>query len=201
MTDIERLPSCEDPFDHLMPVEEARQRLLAALRPCTDTDSAVVALRDAHGRVLADAVSAPFNVPTEANAAMDGYALASASIPSQGIEKLRLVGTSWAGRPHVQTINVGEAVRIYTGAVMPPGADTVVIQEHVEADDTQVSIDARVVAGRNVRAAGEDVAVGDLVFAAGRRIGAADIGVLASLGIVALRVRPRLRVALSLIHI
>ena len=195
MSEIERLPSCEDPFDHLIPVDEARRRLLEALRPVVSPEVEVVALREAAGRVLAEAVSAPFNVPTEANAAMDGYALASASIPEEGIGTLKLVGTSWAGRPHAETVNVGEAVRIFTGAVMPPGADTVVIQEHVDATDAHVSIDASVVAGRNVRAAGEDVAMGDRVFDAGRRLGAADIGVLASLGIVAVRTRPRLRVA------
>ncbi len=195
MSTIEQQPSCEDPFDHLMPVDEARRRLLDKLRPERITGVDRVPLGEAAGRVLASPVDAPFNVPIEANAAMDGYALAASDIPDDGTACLPVVGTSWAGRPHSQPLPAGSAVRIFTGAVMPDAADTVVIQEHVQADTQTVTIDHRVVPGRNVRAAGEDVAIGDRVFDAGRCLAAADIGVLASLGFAAVPVRRRLRVA------
>ncbi len=195
MSTIDKLPSCEDPFDHLLPVDEARQRLLDTLQPVVTAAVESVPLTEACGRVLAIAVTAPFDVPPEANSAMDGYAISAGDIPDEGLARLRIAGTAWAGRPHVSQFVRGEAVRIFTGAVMPAGLDTVVIQEHVRADEHSVQIDNEVVPGRNVRAAGEDVAKGEAVFAAGRRLTAADIGVLASLGIVRVPVRQRLRVA------
>lgn len=195
MSEIDRLPSCEDPFDHLLPVDDARQRLLDSLKPAQVTGTESVSLRQAAGRVLSASIAAPFNVPIEANAAMDGYAIAATSIPDKGVASLAVCGTALAGRPHVESVAAGQAVRIFTGAVMPVGTDTVVIQEHVKATDDAVLIDSEVVPRRNVRQAGEDVAVGDQVFAAGRRLTAADIGVLASLGFAQVTVKRRLRVA------
>lgn len=195
MSTIDKLASCEDPFDHLLPVDEARQRLLDTLQPVAFEKMQQVPLADASGRVLAQAITAPFDVPPEANSAMDGYAIVADDIPTEGETRLRIVGTAWAGRPYGAAVARGEAVRIFTGAVMPAGADTVVIQEHVRADEQSVHIDSKVVPGRNVRAAGEDVALGELVFDEGRRLTAPAIGVLASLGIVSAGVRERLRVA------
>jgi len=189
MSTIDKLASCEDPFDHLLPVDEARQRLLDTLQPVAFEKMQQVPLADASGRVLAQAITAPFDVPPEANSAMDGYAIVADDIPTEGETRLRIVGTAWAGRPYGAAVARGEAVRIFTGAVMPAGADTVVIQEHVRADEQSVHIDSKVVPGRNVRAAGEDVALGELVFDEGRRLTAPAIGVLASLGIVSAGVR------------
>jgi len=191
---IEREPSCEDVVEPaLLPVIEARRRIAARLVPLAERET--LALADAAARVLAEDVNAPFDVPARANSAMDGYAIDRVSIPATGEATLALVGTAWAGRPFAGRLAAGQAVRIFTGGVMPDGADTVVIQEHVAADEASVRIDADVTPGRNVRAAGEDVAAGQRVFTAGHRLGAAELGVLASLGIGRVTVLRRVRVA------
>ena len=178
-----------------MPVDEARSRLLGALRPLDGEER--VGLAEAAGRVTARAVDSPRDVPPEANSAMDGYAIRAADIPASGTRALRVIGTAWAGRPfRGAEVGPGEAVRAFTGAPLPPGVDTVVIQERTApAGDAGVLIDPSAEPGRNVRAAGEDVARGERVFEAGRTLGAADVGVLASLGIARVAVRPRPRVA------
>ena len=156
---IERAPSCEDDAEPaLLPVAEARRRIAEAVVPLAERET--LALGAAAGRVLGESVAAPFDVPARATSAMDGYAIARASIPADGEATLALVGTAWAGRPFDGALGTGEAVRIFTGAVMPDGADTVVIQERVAAGADTVRIDATVEPGRNVRAAGEDVAAG-----------------------------------------
>jgi len=196
---IDKQPSCEDSAEpELLQVKAARQRMLAGLSVLKDEE--VVDLGDAVGRVLVQPVVSPVDVPAENNSAMDGYAITSTSIPISGesapeVSWLTVLGTSWAGRPFDKPVGAGEAVRIFTGAVMPAGADTVVIQEHVRVDENSVCIDSDVVAGGNVRAAGEDVQQGQIVLDAGRRLVAADIGVIASLGIDSVRVTRRLRVA------
>ena len=190
---IEKLPSCDDPFDRLLPVTEARKRLFAALTSIADSES--LALSNCLGRVLAEDVVSPINVPSLPNSAMDGYAINASDIPGEGELTLTLVGTAWAGKPYVDEVKSGSAVRIFTGAIMPAGTDTVVIQEHVTANEEQVIIGHDVQAGRNVRAAGEDVEKDEVVLLRGRQLTAADIGVLASLGIASVRVVRQLRVA------
>jgi len=126
---------------------------------------------------------------------MDGYAIARTSIPASGETTLQLIGTAWAGRPCDLTVDAGQAVRIFTGAIMPAGADTVVIQEHAMQVDDTVRIDAQVQAGKNVRPVGEDVQIDECVLRAGTTMGAAEIGVLASLGIDTVDVVRKIRVA------
>lgn len=191
---IIREPSCEDADEPaLLPVIDARQRIAAALQPLTE--SRVLPLGEALGRVLAQPLHAPHDVPAAANSAMDGYALCRSSIPRRGEARLRLLGTAWAGRPFDGTVSQGDAVRIFTGGLMPSGADTVVIQEHAREDGDEVLIDDEVEAGRNVRAAGEDVVAGEEILSTGRCLEAADLGVLASLGIDRVTVLRRPRVA------
>ena len=191
---IEKQPSCDDIAEpELLPVSVARERLFNALDRPGRTET--IALDAALGRVLADNVESPMNVPAQTNSAMDGFAIARDSIPAEGETRLALKGTAWAGQPFDGSIVSGEAVRIFTGAIMPDGADTVVIQEHVQATDTHVDIDSDVVAGKNVRQAGEDVALGQEVLPAGQKLQAADVGVLASLGIKHIQVFCRLKVA------
>lgn len=191
---IEKQPSCDDPVESdLLPVDVARQRLFSALKPCTQSES--LGISQSFRRVLARNISSPFSVPGHTNSAMDGYAINSKSIPVDGERRLDLRGSSWAGRPFQEMIGEGEAVRVFTGAVMPMGTDTVVIQEHAQVADNAVVIDSDVVAGKNVRMAGEDVEKGQTVFSAGRQLQASDIGVLASLGIRKVEVTKRLKVA------
>ena len=191
---IEKQPSCDDVAEpELLPVSVAQQRLFESLKPLTTVER--VSIDDALFRVLSEGVVSPMDVPAQANSAMDGYALSSTSIPSTGEASLTVVGTAWAGRPYKSEIRVGECVRIYTGAIMPAGADTVVIQEHVRATDDEIDIDSDVTAAKNVRMAGEDVEEGQEILAKGRSLQAADIGVMASLGIKSVNVFRRLKVA------
>jgi molybdopterin molybdotransferase len=125
---------------------------------------------------------------------MDGFAVRSSDLKNQEIH-LNLVGTAFAGRPFAGTVGAGECVRIMTGAVMPKGADTVVVQEVCRAEGGRVAIPPGQKAGQNVRAAGEDLKAGVPVLEPGRALVAADLGLIASLGIGEVAVKRRLRVA------
>ncbi len=191
---IEKQPSCDDPVEpQLLAVNVARQRMAAAIKPINETQT--LPLLDSLGRVLAKPVLSPRAVPPENNSAMDGYAIAKGSIPENGEVSLQIVGTAWAGRPCENTVSIGQAVRIFTGAIMPAGADTVVIQEHAMQSGDRVLIDSEVQAGKNVRPVGEDVQTGERVLEMGTQLGAAEIGVLASLGIDSVEVVRKIRVA------
>ena len=187
-------PSCDDPSEPLLlPVDEAKKRLAALMPALVETDT--VGTINAVNRVLAETVISPVNVPAATNSAMDGYAIRQQDIPAKGERALTLIGEAYAGRLYSKPLQAGEAVRVFTGAIMPQGSDTVVIQEHVSTDGTTVTIDSEVQAGRNVRHAGEDLSIGDTVLKAGRQLQAADIGLLASLGIDSVLVTRQLRVA------
>ena len=179
---IDPQPSCEDANETgLLPVQAALQRLQVLAVPIAETEN--LSIRDALGRVLAVDIVSPIPVPTYTNSAMDGYAVAASDIPSQGRRTLQLAGTAWAGQPFDEIPTHGQCVRIMTGAMMPTGTDTVVIQEHVHASGQSVTIDSQVQAGRNVRHTGEDVAKGDRVLLKGTLIRPAQLGLLASLGV------------------
>lgn len=190
---IEKQASCDDPFDRLLPVEQARKQLADALSTVTETE--LLYLSDAMGRALSHDVVSPVDVPGYTNSAMDGFAIASSSIPTSGHTDLQIVGTAWAGKVFDGEVQPGQAVRIFTGALIPAGADTVVIQEHVSVNNDAVTIDSDVQAGRNVRLSGEDVKKNQLVLKAGTQLNAAEIGLLASLGVAKVDVYRRLRVA------
>ena len=145
--------------------------------------------------MLARAIASPFDVPAHTNSAMDGYALRGADIPKEGLSTLRVVGASFAGKPFHGVLGSGEAVRIMTGAVVPEGADTVVLQEQVNASEGAVEIDSRHKTGQHVRAAGEDIKAGAIALPAGRRLTPSDLGLIASLGRAEVTVFRRPRVA------
>ncbi|UCC57549.1 MAG: molybdopterin molybdenumtransferase MoeA [Gammaproteobacteria bacterium] len=187
-------PSCEDELNTgLLTVSEAQERILDGVPAISGTETLPV--REALDRVLAVDIVSPINVPSHTNSAMDGYAVRAEDLPAEGVCEFPVPGTSWAGRPWLAPIKTGQAVQIMTGGMMPEGADTVVMQEHVERNGDTVHIGSGHRQGQNVRAAGEDLAVGQPVFTAGRRLTAADIGVLASLGLGEVSVTRRLRVA------
>ena len=187
-------PSCQDDFyvDSLTPVQ-ARERLLSKVTAVQDTEW--ITLHRALGRVLATPVLSSIDVPGHINSAMDGYAVCHHDISEGKQNTLRVVGSSFAGKPYTDTLHSGEAVRIMTGALLPAGSDTVIIQEHVQVSDGNIRIDDIPTAGANVRMAGEDVHSGETVLVAGTHLGAAEIGVIASLGIAEICVFRRLRVA------
>ena len=186
-------PGCDEYDPSNLPVEEARRRIAQLVRPVAETET--VPLREALDRVLAADVASPLDVPPAANSAMDGYALRGADLPAGGEAVLEVVGTVFAGHPFTGEVGPGQAVRIMTGAPLPRGADTVVMQEHARREGDRVAIGPGHRPGQNVRHAGEDIARGTTVLAAGRRLVPADLGVLASLGVAEVAVRRRPRVA------
>lgn len=176
---------------NVLTVEQALERILATCQPVAGSET--VALVDALDRVLATPVAARINVPPAANSAMDGYAL-RASAGQQGI-RLRMVGVAAAGHPWDGVLGADECVRILTGAVLPTGGETVVMQEDVQVADNHIVLQVDSPPGNNIRGIGEDTAIGQEILPAGRRLGAADIGVLATQGIAAVNVLRRPRVA------
>ena len=187
------LPDCfDDP--ELLPAGEALARIERHVGVITDTEA--VELRDALGRILGADVVSPLDVPGHTNSAMDGYAFAGAGLPSQGRKSFEMLGTAWAGRPYPGEVAPGCTVQVMTGAVMPGGTDTVVMQEQVDVEGARVTITSHHKPGQNVRAAGEDIRRGDVVLDQGKRLLPAELGVLASLGIARVSVRRRPRVAM-----
>jgi molybdopterin molybdotransferase len=157
-------------------VDDARRIVLSAVRPLPDEPVPVGA---ALGRVLARDVAAAGDVPPFPNSAMDGFAVVAGPAP----RTLAIVGESRAGRPADTTVGEGEAIRISTGAVVPPGADAVVRVEDTAEDDWRVEVRAAVAPGDNLRAPGEDVRAGDVVLRAGTALGPAELGVAVSAGL------------------
>ncbi len=176
-------------------VDQARARILAPLEPVAEHHQ--VPLQEALGRVLYADVVAPADIPAFAASAMDGYALRAADLPAEGGNPRRfpVIGASFAGAPFGGRVGPGQCVRIMTGAPLPEGADTIVIQEDVEGEGDSVRIGSGHRAGQHVRHPGEDVAAGSRVLAAGRRLRPADLGMLAGVGLGRVEVRRRLRVA------
>jgi molybdopterin molybdotransferase len=189
--------SCADDYDpDSMPVERARALIRSFLAPVTASER--VPIRQALGRVLATDVVSPLAVPAHDNSAMDGYAVRFADLAPDRETLLSGVGESFAGKPSGVTIGPGQCVRIFTGGVMPQGADSVVMQERAreeEAGRVRVSAGAIAKAGQNRRFAGEDLKPGQLVFGAGEFVRPAELGMLASLGIGEVSVYRKLRVA------
>lgn len=173
-------------------LEAACQRILDTVTPLSGDQT--VSLHQALHRVLAEPVTAAVDVPAHTNSAMDGYALRAADAEQPGAT-LRLVGQSFAGHPFAGQVGAGECIRIMTGAVLPEGADCVIMQEQTERDGEQVRFLKPARAGANVRPAGEDVQRGQVAFQPGRWLSAADLGVLASIGVPEVRVRRTARVA------
>ncbi|WP_342760738.1 molybdopterin molybdotransferase MoeA [Azospirillum thermophilum] len=176
-----------------LPLDEAVARLATLYGPVTGTEE--VPLRLANGRVLAEDVAAPVNVPPVAVSAMDGWAYRAAA-PAEGRRPLRVVGRVPAGSSFAGTVGEGEAVRIFTGAPIPAGADTVAMQEDCAAEGDSVLVPAALKQGANVRPAGEDMRAGAIVLKAGHRLRPQEVGLAAAVGRAHLTVRKRLRVGL-----
>jgi len=173
-------------------VDKARAAIQACLAPVKETER--VPVREALGRVLAEDIVPAIDVPGHDNTAMDGYAVRFADLGA-GETVLEEIGAALAGKAFGGAVGAGQCVRVTTGAVMPAGADTVVVQEVVKARDGQVTIPPGQKGGQNVRAAGEDLKKGVPVLRPGQLLRPAELGLVASLGIGELSVRRRVRVA------
>ncbi|HEY8252617.1 MAG TPA: gephyrin-like molybdotransferase Glp [Burkholderiales bacterium] len=188
---IAQTVSCLDGYDpDALRVDKAREAILACLTPINDSEN--LKIREALGRVLSQDIVPHIDVPAHDNSAMDGYAVRFSDLEKQPLKE---IGTALAGKPFHGKLGAGECVRIMTGAVMPAGADTVVIQEVVKKEGERVTIPAGQKKAQNVRYAGEDLKVGTPVLRSGKLLTPADIGLVASLGMGEVRVKRRLRVA------
>ena len=191
---IQNDASCMDDFDPAsMEADQALQKILDQVDSINKTE--VATIREALNRTLAEDIFSAINVPGHTNSAMDGYAIHSVDIPHKSQTALKNIGTALAGHPYKGTVNIGECVRIMTGAAMPDGTDTVIIQEHVEIDGDEIRIDHMNQGGQNVRLAGEDIPVGGKVLSKGKLLTPADLGLLASVGRTEISVVKKLRVA------
>ncbi len=178
----------------LLTLEGALELLSRTL--ITVTDSEAVPLRCAAGRVLAEDVVAPRDVPPHDNSAVDGYGVHFEDLDPGADTRLPVTGRVSAGHPLEREVPRGEAVRIFTGAPVPPGVDTVMMQEDCRAEGDAVRLLPGIERGANVRRRGEDIAAGSVVLHAGIRLRPQDIGLAASVGRRQLEVSRPLRVAL-----
>ena len=193
-TDLQNNATCMDDFDpNSLPIDVAKARILESIEPLKSYVK--IAIRGCLNRVLAKDIVSPINVPAYTNSAMDGYAIKGKDIPSTGETELSIVATIMAGQPTTKSISTGQCTRIMTGGKMPKGADTVIMQEHVTRNNDTIRINNSHNTGQNVRQAGEDLAVNDLVLNAGHELNSADIGLLASIGIPETTVYRKLRIA------
>lgn len=190
---LKQLSLADDYDPNSMPVDKARAHIRAFLTPVTTVER--LHIRDALGRVLAEDVISTMNVPSHDNSGMDGYAVRHADLAADADVTLQVAGASFAGKPFTGTVGPGQAVRIMTGATVPPGCDVVIMQERAKAAEGNVTLGLGAKKGQNIRKAGEDLAVGQVVFHKGQPVRAAELGMLASLGIIEVSVYRRLRVA------
>lgn len=188
--------SCFDLGERMLSVDEARVAIMALVADALPAETCELA--DLHGRVLASDVVSPLDVPRHTNAAMDGIALFWPD-NLEDASRWERVGQILAGSRHDMPLQSGQCLGITTGAPLPPGADTVIMQEQLkEAGENRVIVDRpeQVRRGQNVRLAGEDITAGELVLSAGTRLSAAELGLLASLGMAEALVHRRPRVAI-----
>jgi len=194
MSSLKHIVSCMDGYDpDALPVDKACEVIRSFLVPITANER--VAVRASLGRVLGEDIVSTVNVPAHDNSAMDGWAVRGADLDPDRETVLRELGTAFAGRVFEGQVRSGECVRVMTGAVMPPGTDTVVIQEIVRTEGERVVVPPGQKTGQNRRLAGEDLALGRLVLRAGHPVRPAELGLLASLGLAEVAVRRKLRVA------
>jgi molybdopterin molybdotransferase len=175
----------------LLPFEQAMETMLSAIKPICETES--IPLSKALNRVLASHISSPLNVPPHNNSAMDGYAFSLASL--QKTNTLTIVGRSMAGAPFQGKCNLGECIRIMTGAKLPSCCDTVEMQENCQANEKSITFLEDREFNDNIRFSGEDIAINQQVFTQGKKLSAIDIGVLASLGVPTIEVFRKITVA------
>lgn len=180
----------------LVPVDVALEKGLGLAKMVSETEA--VALKDAFGRILAQTLVTPMPLPPFDNSGMDGYALRSGDLSPDDPTTLGVAGRVAAGdnADLAGIVSAGQAFRIFTGAAIPKGADTVIMQEHVVRDGDLIVIETPVARGNNIRLAGEDAAKDSILLAKGVRLGARELGAIASIGLARVTVRRKIRVTL-----
>jgi len=178
----------------LLPVTEAERLIAERVAPVAGQEP--VPLREALGRVLAENLIAPVNVPPFDNSAVDGFAVRGDDLRGDAEKRLTIVDRVAAGHAASHAVKAGEAIRIFTGAPMPAGADTVFMQEDCRVDGDSVVVPPGLKRGANRRLAGEDIRAGAVALPAGRRLAVQHVALAAALGLTKLNVCRRVRVAL-----
>ena len=184
---------CDDYDPNSMAVEQAREYIKAFLSPVKETEK--ISLMSSLGRILAENMIAPHNVPNHDNSAMDGYAFNAQDLAADGSMQFKVTGSVFAGNALVGEVQRGACIKIMTGAAIPAGVDTVIPQERVKIEGDLIEITELIKQGANVRYAGEDLAQGQIVLPIGHMIKPADLGLIASLGIGEISVYRKLRVS------
>jgi molybdopterin molybdotransferase len=177
----------------MISVEDATQRIVSALKPL---DAETVEIAEAAGRVLAEDAIAKATQPPFPVSSMDGYAVRSTDVQAVPA-RLHVIGTSPAGHPFNGKVSEGEAVRIFTGGVVPDGADTIVIQENTEADKTHVTVKSGAKSGQHIRRVGLDFTQGNVLLAKGKRLTARDLSLVAAADIASVAVRRKPTIAFA----
>ena len=187
------IDECAQEKKQLSTITEALAHIASAIDSLTETES--LSLKIALGRVLAEPIYSAINSPFDRNSAMDGYAFSSTDLIPDHATTLKQVGISWAGQPYQGTLQAGQCIRIFTGAVLPVETDSIVMQEQVQVEVSSIILPAHTKGQEHVRAVGEDIKQGDLVCAAFKKISAIDLGLLASVGIDSLVVKRKVKIA------
>jgi molybdopterin molybdotransferase len=186
-------PGRDEMAAKLLSVDEAKQKILDSVIIVTGEEK--LAIRSTLDRVLATDIQSTINVPPYDNSAMDGYAIMHNDLQPAEETCLQLVGESFAGKPYAGTMKPGQTIRIMTGAVIPDGADTIIMQEHARREDNNVFFTSAHKKGDHVRCIGEDMKTGETILTRGKQVTPAELGLLASLGIPEVKVMRKIRVA------
>ncbi|MGO4558261.1 molybdopterin molybdotransferase MoeA [Mesorhizobium sp. 2RAF21] len=188
------LPPSAHPPSRPKTLAEAKDHIASIHQRVTSVET--LPLQACSGRCLTQDVVASIDIPPYDVAAMDGYAVRSADLDAEGRADLRVIGEIAAGHPSYREIGTGEAAHIYTGAVIPPGVDRIIPQEHCVRRSTHVAVSARVGGKPHIRLSGEDIVSGQTVLKAGTKLGPGQISLLTALRFEDVIVQRRLRVAL-----
>ena len=183
---------CDSIKEPLMPLEKALSKMLGSITPSTESE--MVTLADALGRILAVDVASTLAVPPFNNSAMDGYALNAVDLAVS--DTLTMVGKSFAGTPYQGQVKTGQCIRIMTGAQVPDDVDMVIMQEQTCAEDDQIRFNSSAKPGSNIRTLGEEISVGQVVLHQGAKISARHISLLATLGCANVKVIKKISVAI-----
>jgi molybdopterin molybdotransferase len=184
---------CSQESKPLLSIEEALDKIKNTLSPVNGTEH--VTLQKALGRVMAESIYSPINIPHDRNAAMDGYAFGSRDRVDEQEFSLELAGVSWAGKPFQGQFQPGQCVRVFTGAVVPEQADSVVMQENVKVEGHLIHFPADTRPFQNIRQIGEDVKKSGCLIAEPKKLTAVDLGLLATAGISQVTVKRQIKIA------
>lgn len=183
---------CDTNITTLLSAEQALLNMFRAIQAIEEQET--IDLSCAQGRILAKTINSPIDIPSERNSAMDGYAFSSKDIVPNQSFTLRMTGTSWAGKPFNQPVEQTQCVRIFTGAVVPDFADSVIAQEQVIVNGEQITFPDDAQPFKNIRAIGSDVTKQDTLILAPKKLGPSDVGLLAAAGIAKISVYRQLKI-------